>query len=212
VRGVATTTEPREDLTDPPVPPEPPSRWRRVRQHAVVDLLVTLLVAVGVAYGVQRWVVKPYRIPTGSMEHTLDIGDRLIAARFWYDFTSPSRGDVVVFHPNGRGGDVYRTNHVADVTFVKRIIGMPGDWVRGRDDHVDICRTATTGCRVLHESYVSSAQADFGPVHVPKGRYFMMGDNRAVSDDSRVWGTISGSQIIGRAVSIYWPLDHLHLF
>jgi signal peptidase I len=49
-------------------------------------------------------------------------------------------------------------------------------------------------------------------VHVPKGRYFMMGDNRAVSDDSRVWGTISGSQIIGRAVSIYWPLDHLHLF
>ena len=212
MRGVATTTEPREDLTDPPAPPDPPSRWRRVRQHAVVDLLITLLVAVGVAYGVQRWVVKPYRIPTGSMEHTLDIGDRLIAARFWYDFTSPSRGDVVVFHPNGRGGDVYRTNHVADVTFVKRIIGMPGDWVRGRDDRVDICRTATTGCRVLHESYVSSAQADFGPVHVPKGRYFMMGDNRAVSDDSRVWGTISGSQIIGRAVSIYWPLDHLHLF
>jgi signal peptidase I len=209
---MATTTEPREDLTDPPAPPGPPSRWRRVRQHAAVDLLITLLVAVGVAYGVQRWVVKPYRIPTGSMEHTLDIGDRLIAARFWYDFTSPSRGDVVVFHPNGQGDNVYKTNHVAGVTFVKRIIGMPGDWVRGRDDHVEICVTATTGCHVLHESYMSSAQADFGPVHVPKGRYFMMGDNRAVSDDSRVWGTISGSQIIGRAVSIYWPLDHLHLF
>jgi signal peptidase I len=190
-----------------------PARERRQRLRVVVDLLGTLLVAALVAFVVQLWVVKPYRIPSASMENTFDIGDRVIAARFWYHFTDPARGDIVVFHPNGKDQSAFRSDSVASVTFVKRIIGLPGEWIRGLGGHVQICKgPGGSGCTTLKEPYVSSTQADFGPVYIPKGRYFLMGDNRAISDDSRQWGEIRRSQIIGRAFMIYWPPTRIRFF
>jgi signal peptidase I len=184
-----------------------------LRKNPIVDLLLTLVVAVCIAYGVQRYIVKPYRIPSGSMESTLHIGDRVLAARFLYHFEDPHRGEIVIFHPNGEGSQAVPIDHVASVTFIKRLIGMPGDWVRATQGHVQICKGPTgEGCRTLIEPYVSSPQVDFAAVHVPAGHYFMMGDNRANSDDSRDWGTIARSQIIGEAFAIYWPPDRIRFY
>jgi signal peptidase I len=193
--------------------PGPLSRMLALRKNPIVDLLITLVVAVGIAYGVQRFVVKPYRIPSQSMENTLHRGDRVLAARFLYHLEDPHRGEIVIFHPNGIGDQALESDHVASVTFIKRLIGMPGDWVRGMNGHVQICTgPAGQGCKTLNEPYVSSQQTDFSPVHVPAGHYFMMGDNRANSDDSRDWGTIARNQIIGEAFMIYWPPDRIRFY
>ncbi len=90
----------------------------RLRKNPIVDLLITLVAAVAIAYGVQKWVVKPYRIPSPSMERTLHIGDRVLAVRFLYKFENPHRGDIIVFHPNGIGehGPVRRSRRDASRT------------------------------------------------------------------------------------------------
>ena len=87
----------------------------RFRKNPIVDLVVTLAVAAVIAYVVQLWIVKPFQVPSGSMERTFHIGDRIIAARFLFHFTDPARGDIIVFHPNGTGGDAEPVNHVASV-------------------------------------------------------------------------------------------------
>ena len=110
-----------------------------LRRNPIVDLLITLVAAVAIAYGVQRWIVKPYRIPSSSMERTLHIGDRVLAVRFLYHFENPHRGDIIVFHPNGTGNTAQAGNHVASVTYIKRLIGLPGDWVQASNGHVQIC-------------------------------------------------------------------------
>jgi signal peptidase I len=196
-------TEPGVPSSAPP--PPAPSSFTRFRKHPIVDLLITLVVAIGIAYVVQLAIVKPYRIPSGSMESTFHIGDRVLAARFLYRFEDPHRGDILIFHPNGIGDRALAGNHVATTTFTKRLIGLPGEWIQAADGHVQVCTGPRSGCITLNEPYVSSAQQDFGPFHVPAGRYFMMGDNRAFSDDSRDWGPIRKSQIIGRAFMTYWP-------
>jgi len=191
------------------VPPTGPSRQAppssgflgsvtRLRKNPLVDLLITLVAAVAIAYGVQRWVVKPYRIPSPSMERTLHVGDRVLAVRFLYRFEDPHRGDILVFHPNGIGDTALYGDHVASVTYIKRLIGMPGDWVQASNGKVQIC----TG----------PAGQKFSPIHVPAGHYFMMGDNRQFSDDSRDWGSITKKQIIGRAFMIYWPPTRIRFY
>jgi signal peptidase I len=178
--------------------------------------------AVAIAYAVQLWFVKPYRVPSQSMEQTLHVGDRILAARFLYHFTDPSRGDIIVFHPNGRGSDVFQTDHASSQNYVKRLIGLPNEWVGSSAGKVYICKTKaptsalapakTPGCQFLKESYTtsqtgqcSSTTGDFGPRHLGPDQYLMLGDNRQFSEDSRCWGVIHRSQIIGRAFAIYWP-------
>jgi signal peptidase I len=208
-------TEP-ELPADPPPPPPQPAGLRgvlsRTRKNPVVDLVLTLVVAVIIAYVTQLYIVKPYRIPSGSMERTFHIGDRVLAVRFLYRFEDPHRGDILIFHPNGEGDQAIAGPHVASVTFTKRLIGLPGEWVRARQGSIQICATADTGCKTLHEPYISSTQDEFGPIHIPAGHYFMMGDNRQFSDDSRDWGTIARKQIIGRAFMTYWPPNRIHFY
>ena len=181
------------------------SAIRLVRRHPVAELAITVVLALGIAFGVQRYVVRPYFIPSGSMIGTLHVQDRLLAARFWYRLADPSRGDVIVLHPNGHGSDATKVDHVASVTYVKRVIGMPGEWIRAEGGHVDVAPGAAGPWRTLDEPYLGSRQLDFNATLVPAGRYFVMGDNRSESDDSRDWGTIARSQILGRAFAIYWP-------
>ncbi len=190
------------------------SQLTRFRKQPVVDLLLTLVVAVVIAYGVQRFIVKPYRIPSGSMERTFHIGDRVLAARFLYRFEDPHRGDILIFHPNGVGDQALNGDHVASVTFTKRLIGMPGDWVQARSGHVQICTGPTgQGCKTLNESYVSSTQHDFGPIHVPAGHYFMMGDNR---DDlgrlARLGHDHEDRRSSGAPFMTYWPPDRISFY
>jgi signal peptidase I len=191
----------------------PDAAVRRQRLRSVLDVVGTLLVAGLIAFVVQLWVIKPYRVPSPSMVRTLRVDDRVIAARFWYRFSDPARGEIIVFHPNGVGEQAEQSTHVASVTFVKRLIGMPGEWIEARGGHVQVCQAPPPKqCTRLKEPYVSSAQVDFGPIHIPQGRYFMMGDNRADSDDSRVWGPVRKSQLIGRVFTIYWPLTRIAFF
>jgi signal peptidase I len=152
---------------------------RSQRTRSVLDVAGTLIIAGLIAFVVQLWVIKPYRVPSPSMVRTLRVDDRVIAARFWYRFSDPARGE----------------------------------WIQARGGHVQVCQASPPKrCRTLREPYVSSPQANFGPIHIPKDGYFMMGDNRANSDDSRVWGPVKKSQLIGRVFMIYWPLTRIAFF
>ena len=191
--------------------------------RVTLDWLLTIAGAVLIVLALKAWVVNPYRIPSSSMEPTLncakpgtgclgDSSDRVLACRVCLDFSSPSRGDIVVFNtPSkaaaecGEGG-----------TFVKRLIGLPGETVREDDfGNIDIRRPGSKAWVRLKEPYLTSQRrlqdtAHFGQSwHVPAGEYFMMGDNRSESCDSRTWGSVPRSDLIGTVFFVYWPPDRI---
>ncbi|MGH2910429.1 MAG: signal peptidase I [Solirubrobacteraceae bacterium] len=199
-----------------------PTRPRRGngRLRGLVELVVTIAIAVAVAYGVQAFLVKPYRIPSGSMEPTLHVGQRILVFRL---ADHPSVGDVVVFHPpvgsqaplgaecadaaQGPGHhqpcDVH-TRGESGQTYVKRVVGLPGDRLSIRDGAV-----YRNGLRERVgdlEPCPEQARCTFSTaITVPRGEYYMMGDNRGDSDDSRYWGPVPQSWIVGTAFFTYWP-------
>jgi signal peptidase I len=179
------------------------------RTRIVLDWIVTIAGAVGIVLVVKFYVVNPYRIPSSSMEPTLHcarpgmgcearFSDRVLADRLIYHFRDPKRGEIVVFNTppaaqqKGCGGGV----------FVKRIIGLPGEVWSERNGYVYI-----NGKR-LNEPYVRPDRRDHQtvkPIKIGKDRYFMMGDNRAASCDSRIWGTVRRKLLIGEVFFTYWP-------
>ncbi|MCW2963442.1 MAG: signal peptidase [Actinomycetia bacterium] len=181
-----------------------PKGWR-----ITIDWLVTILGAILIVLAIKQWVVNPYRIPSSSMEPTLHcarpgsecearFSDRVLACRFCYRFWDPKRGDIIVFH----------TPPLADVrcgaggTFVKRLIGLPGELWEERGGYVYI-----NGKR-LNEPYIKAARRDsrtIAPIRIAPGHYFMMGDNRVSSCDSRAWGTVPHQNLIGKVFATYWP-------
>jgi signal peptidase I len=196
--------------------------------RSLLELVVTVAVAVVVALLVQAFVVKPYRIPTGSMLPTLALGQRILVNRM---DTDPGIGDVVVFHPP-HGADLGSGQCANSLqgfsaggtplaqpcdeplaskstqTFVKRVVGLPGDVLRIVDGHV-----VRNGKREP-DAYISAcggvAECTFSrSIRVPAGDYYMMGDNRGDSDDSRYWGPVPQRYIIGVAFLTYWPLDRI---
>jgi len=183
---------PEPDQTPPAQPPA------KRQMNPVLELVLILAAALGLWYVTNGWIVKPYRIPSASMEPTLQSGDRVLVNRFIYRFHDPRRGDIIVFHPPGAGDQATAgASTEASVYFIKRIVGLPGETVEGRNGHVEICAKPNVGCHILNEPYLTH------------GHYFMMGDNRAISDDSRDWGTLPRSYIIGKAFATYWPLDRI---
>lgn len=194
-----------DEQTAPPVKPP------KAGINPFVELVLILAVAFGLAYLVQGWVVKPYRIPSVSMEPTLKVGDMVLVNRFIYRIHPPRRGDVIVFHPPGRGQVPIRgAASEASVNYIKRIIGLPGETIQIAHGTVFICTAPHQGCKGLNEPYVASRDyGNYGPYTVPRGDYFVMGDNRGNSDDSRVWGPLPRRNIIGEAFMIYWPPDRI---
>lgn len=196
--------------------------------RVVIDWLVAILGAVLIVLAIKQWIVTPYRIPSSSMEPTLNCAqpspgclassglfsgsDRVLACRVCYEFSSPQRGDIVVFTAPplaeircGEGG-----------TFVKRLIGLPGDTVY-EDDHGYIWING----KKLDEPYIQPARREQDVIsnpqylnrtwHVPKGQYFFLGDNRGESCDSRAWGTVPRADIIGKVIATYWPPDRISI-
>jgi signal peptidase I len=190
-----------------------------------VELVTIIVVAIGLALLIQAFLVKPYRIPSASMEPTLDIGQRVLVNRLGNRFGDPSVGDVIVFHPpagaeSGSGEQcgaqppqgqvcVKETPAEADTTFVKRVVAGPGDRIRVQAGHV-----FRNGKR-LNEPYAqpcAGGGCDFPrEVRIPAGHWFMMGDNRGDSDDSRFWGPVPRDWIIGKAFATYWPPKRIGL-
>jgi signal peptidase I len=193
-----------------------PAPWRKI-----LDWVVTLVVAIGFVLVFEAEVAKPFRIPSASMERTLhcarpapgcraSTSDRVLVNRLAYVFGSPQRGQIVVFKAPDRASGCAAGD--AGTTFVKRLIGLPGETVREDDrGFIWIRRTRATSWTKLPEPYLSPAVrlADstyFGQSwQVPNGEYFMLGDNRPDSCDSRSWGTVARSNLIGPVVFTYWP-------
>ena len=197
----------------------------------LIELVVIVALAIGLALAIQAWVVKPYQIPSESMEPTLDVGQRVLVNRFIYDLKDPKIGDIVVFHPPaGADGNTNQqcgvtvqgrepeevgepcprpTAEESEQNFIKRIVALPGDTLSVKDGH-----PVVNGVEKTDESYITPC----GGLHacnlpktitIPKGMYFMMGDNRGGSDDSRFWGPVPKDWIIGEAFFTYWPPDRI---
>ena len=184
---------------------------------SLVELAMILAVAVGLALGIQAFLVKPFRIPSESMIPTLEINQRVLVDRVSYRFSKPDRGDVVVFKPPA-GADDNRcgvqhssesacpraTSDKSKTNFIKRVVGVGGDRLKVIDGHVYI------NGRRQRESYARpSSDCSIcnlpDEITIPKGQYFMMGDNRGESADSREWGPVPEKWMIGQAFATYWP-------
>ncbi len=188
-----------------------------------VELVLTVAVAIGLAVLIQAFIVKPYRIPSPSMVPTLIPGQRVLTNRL---ATNPSVGDIVVFHPphgadfdnpvcgntsQGAGHPAacdQPTAQESTQTFIKRVIGVPGDRISIHDGHV------IRNGKPVNEPYIEPCGAGSScnfpeTITIPSGEYFMMGDNRGVSDDSRFWGPVPDKWIIGVAFFTYWPPDRI---
>jgi signal peptidase I len=186
------------------------------KKSTIREYFESIVIAVILALFVRTWAVQAFKIPTGSMENNLLIGDHLLVNKFVFGPTTwnaerklpirePRRGDIVVFkYPDEPERD-----------FIKRVIGLPGETLELRNKMVYI------NGQPLDEPYVhflepaSSSQEvtsfdvreRYGPVRVPDGQFFVMGDNRDNSQDSRYWGFLPRSYVKGRALMIYWSYD-----
>ncbi|MCL6106298.1 MAG: signal peptidase I [Actinobacteria bacterium] len=181
----------REDQGEPPE--QKPSRKLA---RTLIEFIVVLAGAVLIAYSIQALLVKPFEIPSGSMEKTLEVGDRVLVNRQAYRFSSVKRGDIIVFNSPVQAG----------TDLIKRVIAVGGDTIR-----IDEGQVFLNG-RPQVESYVNGKDmSSFPPQTVPRGYVFVMGDNRPNSFDSRYWPSpwLPENSIIGKAFMIYWPLDRI---
>lgn len=161
-----------------------------------------IVIAVILALVIRTFVVQAFKIPSGSMLQTLQVGDHILVNKFLYWFTDPQHGDIIVFkYPQDEGRD-----------FIKRAIALPGDKVEILGKQVYINDKPMTEPYAIHLDpatleNLSSPRDGFGPVVVAPGQLFMMGDNRDYSMDSRFWGFLDVKKIRGKAFIIYWSWD-----
>ena len=162
---------------------------------AIVETLDACLFAALLSLVIITFVVQAFYIPSGSMEPTLMVDDRILVAKFMYRFKPVHRGDVIVFR--------YPLNPQRD--FVKRVMGLPGDRVQLKDGVVHL-----DGTVLSEKGYTIKPDfGNYGPVTVPASQYFVLGDNRNNSEDSRFFGYVPRGNVIGKAIFIYWPLPRI---
>ena len=190
---------------------------RKKQSGSLVELVTIVAVALGLALAIQAFVVKPFRIPSESMVPTLSINQRVLVDRVSGHLGTPDRGDIVVFKPPAGAEDNVcgveqapgsacsrPTPKRSDTNFIKRVVAVGGDRLSIRDGRVYIA-----GAR-QREPYIrpdANCQICDLPneLTVPPGHFFMMGDNRGESADSREWGPVPEDWIIGNAFFTYWP-------
>ena len=184
---------------------------------SLLELVTIVAVALGLALGIQAFLVKPFRIPSESMVPTLQIGQRVLVNRVSGHFSDYGRGDILVFKPpegaetNSCGVQQPETSSCptptkqrSDTNFIKRVVAVGGDrikviggavYLNGRKQKEPFARLSSD-CELCNKP---------DEITVPKGYYFMMGDNRGASADSREWGPIPKKWVIGQAFATYWP-------
>ena|SRR5437764_4632657 len=190
-------------------------------KNSLVELVVIVAIALGLALLIQAFLVKPFRIPSQSMEPTLDVGQRVLVDRVRFHFRDPHVGDIVVFHPP-KGADVNSCGKPpapgqacatasaqrSSTNFIKRIVAVPGDRISIRRGRVYIDGKLRDPWHINRDATCSICNLP-KPVTIPAGEYYMMGDNRGESADSREWGPVPRKWIIGKAFFTYWPPDRI---
>ena len=187
---------------------------------SLLELVVIVVVALGLALGIQAFIVKPFRIPSESMVPTLEVGQRVLVDRLTPKLGNDyERGDILVFTPPkgadsdacgvqpGPGRPCPRpTSGRADTDFIKRVVAVGGDRISIRGGHVYLNGRRQDEPFANLSACTSNDECDMPrPISVPKGYLFMMGDNRGASADSRLWGPIPKDWVIGSAFATYWP-------
>jgi signal peptidase I len=182
------------------MPPKKKSgSWR-----ILIEFVLALAIALAVTWSLKTFIVEPFEVPTGSMETTIMVGDKLLADKFTINFTPIDKGDIVVFADKVEPGRI----------LVKRVIATGGQIVDLRDGLVYVDGNP------LYEPYTNGAESlpltqhfDNIPIEypytVPAGHIWVMGDNREHSADSRYFGSIDAEAVYGRAVMVFWPVDHI---
>ncbi|MEZ5339511.1 MAG: signal peptidase I [bacterium] len=166
-------------------------------QGLLYEWIPTIVMALGLALVLKSFVVASFYIPSGSMENTLKQGDLLIADKLSFKLLGqdPQRGDIMIFR--------YPKDPKKD--YIKRVIGLPGDMVK-----IHHGRVYVNGEALIEDDYIKEQPLlDYSEVEVPEGSYFVMGDNRNHSSDSRVWGFVPRDNIEGRALFVFWPRPRL---
>jgi signal peptidase I len=175
------------------------------------EYIEAIVLAILIALFIRTFIIQAYKIPSGSMKPTLLIGDHILVSKFNYGVKlpfvrstlipvgSPKRGDIIVFiYPEDRSKD-----------FIKRLIGLPGDTIEIRDKQIILNGLPYSDTHGVHSDSLTIPGAvqprdNLGPVTVPEGSVFVMGDNRDESYDSRFWGFVPQRDILGKALIIYW--------
>ena len=177
----------------------PTTKSKRSGTRNLVEWVVVVVSALLVAVLVKTFLVQAFYIPSPSMTPTLHVDDRVLVNKLSYDLHGVHRGDIVVFKS---------PQPAPEKDLIKRVIGLPGEVVEARDGHVVV------DGEELEEGYLPDGveTAPFGPVTITPNHYWVMGDNRPNSSDSRVFGAIPESLIIGRAFVKVWPLGSFRFF
>jgi len=174
------------------------SGWRSHQENIQIVIVAMLL-----ALLIRAFVAEPRYIPSDSMVPTLHISDRLVVEKLSYRFRQPATGDIIVFSPPKQ---LQVQGFTKDQAFIKRAIGQPGQTVAVHNGRVYL------NSKPLQEDYIAEPpEYELEPQRVPENQYFVMGDNRNDSNDSSKWGFLPKTNIIGRAVFRFWPLDRAGL-
>lgn len=211
--------------TGPPPGPGAPPAEEKKHGSFIRELPVLILIAFGLALLIKSFLIQAFYIPSESMVPTLNIGDRVLVNKVVYKIRDPRRGEVIVFAGENRGAPRTFWQRVRDTLtsglggkqgpeqdYIKRIIGLPGETVQIDAGRVTITK-ADGSTLTLDEPYLAEQKdtQSYGPYTVPAKSYFVMGDNRANSSDSRSsLGFIEENEIIGRAFVRIWPLRRFH--
>ena len=204
--------------------------FKKTSTYEIIETVVFVLVMVIIIrffVGEIRW------IPSGSMKPTLVEGDRIVVERYSRFFTSPKRGDIMVFYPPSTQLSrkplplLSRLTGILckDVAYIKRVIGVPNDtieikpesdgkayvYINGEKYEEDYIKSVYEypACSQAMEEAIPDYVMKCGPFKLPEGKYFMMGDNRGSSFDSRYWGELDQSRFVGRAVAVFWPIKRI---
>jgi len=188
------------------------ARRAQQRRRATVEWVVAVVVAVTVAFVIKTWVAQTFVIPSGSMENTLLIGDRVLVSKLSYRFGEVGRGDVIVFdNPECRGVAAGSCQYAQ---LIKRVVGVAGDQVTARDGRLVVNGEVQPEPFLKPGSTTNMAGAcsvfeNDEVVTVPDGQLLVMGDNRNLSKDGRCFGPVSTDAVVGRAFLRVWPVTRV---
>ncbi len=184
------------------------------RKSVLREYTEAIIIAVALALFIRTFVVQAFKIPSGSMLPTLQIGDHLLVNKFIYGIRMPFVGTVLVPIKEPAHGDiiVFRYPKDRSTDYIKRVVGVPGDNIVIKNKQLFLNGKKDVN---PHAHYTSemvlpgnlSPKDNFGPITVPEGKYFVMGDNRDNSSDSRFWGYVDDQDVLGKAMIIYWSWD-----